>query len=66
MWLALKRIECSGVRVVVWREVEDVTDYYATTELSRHGTWPRVRGKFIYDDATGETSLNGQRCKDVQ
>jgi hypothetical protein len=30
MWLALKSVQCGSMRLVVWREVDDPTDYYAT------------------------------------
>src|SRR5262249_45385356 len=65
-WLAIKGIQCGNKRPVVWREVKDVSDYYITTEHSRDHTFPRVRGKFTYDDATGETTLNGKQCKDAE
>jgi hypothetical protein len=65
VWIALKTINCSGIRLVVWREVKDITDYYATSEHLWNDTFPRVQGKFVYDDATGKTSLEGRQCKDA-
>ena len=57
MWMALKRVECGNIRAVIWREVDDPTDYYATTEFRVNGTFPRVEGKFTYNDDTGEARL---------
>jgi hypothetical protein len=65
-WLAIKAIQCGGRRLVVWREVDNATDYYITVEYKRNGTFPRVDGNFTYDDATGETSLDGRQCNDVR
>ena len=66
MWMALKSVKCGNIRVVIWREIDDPTDYYATREFRVNGTFLRVKGDFIYNDDTGETSLNGKRCKDVR
>src|SRR5215472_14279370 len=64
MWVALTRVQCSGVSVVIWREVDDPTDYYGTTEYAWNdapsGRYPRVQG-FVYNDDTGEASLNGEQ-----
>jgi hypothetical protein len=68
MWMALGRVECSGVTVVIWREVDDPTDYYGTTEYAWNapsGRFPRVQG-FVWNEATGAAFLNGQRCKSVR
>jgi hypothetical protein len=69
LWVALTRVQCSGVSVVIWREVDDPTDYYGTTEYAWNdassGRFPRLQG-FIYNDATGEAFLNGQPCKNVR
>jgi hypothetical protein len=62
MWMA----QCGNMRVVIWREVDDPTDYYATREFRVNGTFLRVKGDFIYSADTGETSLNGKRCKDIR
>jgi hypothetical protein len=66
MWLAIKSVQCGSTRVVLWREVNDAADYYATSEHRVRGTFPRVKGKFTYNDDTGKTSLNGKQCKDAR
>jgi hypothetical protein len=67
-WVALTRVQCDGVSVVIWREVDDPTDYYGTTEHAWNdasgGRFPRVQG-FAYNDDTGEASLNGKKCTGV-
>jgi hypothetical protein len=69
MWMALTTVQCDGVNVVIWREFDDPTDYYATTELpwegNAGGRYPHVQG-FVYNDSTGETSLNGRQCSSVR
>jgi hypothetical protein len=66
--MALTRVQCGGVAVVIWREVDDPTDYYGTTEYAWNdassGKFPRVQG-FVYNDDTGEASLNGKQCTGV-
>src|SRR5262245_1415810 len=70
MWVALTRVQCSGVSVVIWREVDDPTEYYGTTEYAwdRDDTsgsrFPRLQG-FVYNDDTGEAFLNGKQCTGV-
>jgi hypothetical protein len=68
MWMALTRVQCGGVSVVIWREVDDPTDYYGTTEYAWNdassGKFPRVQG-FVYNDDTGEAFLNGTQCTGV-
>ena len=70
MWMALTTVQCGGVSVVIWREVDDPTDYYGTTEYAwdrddaSSGRFPRVQG-FVYDD-TGEAFLNGKQCSGVR
>ena len=68
MWVALTRVQCGGVSVTIWREVDDPTDYYGTTEHAWNdassGKFPRVQG-FVYNDNTGEASLNGEQCTSV-
>jgi hypothetical protein len=66
MWVALKSVECGSIRVVIWREIDDPTDYYATREFRVNGTFLRVKGNFIYKDDTGETFLNGKPCKEIR
>ena len=66
MWVALKSVECGNIRVVIWREVDDPTDYYATREFRVNGTFLRVKGNFIYNDDAGKAFLNGKRCKEVR
>jgi hypothetical protein len=66
MWLAIKTIQCGSRRLVVWRELNNVSDYYATREQRVRKTFPRVTGKFTYDDTSGETSLNGRPCQDAE
>jgi hypothetical protein len=66
MWVALKRVECGKIRVVIWREIDDPTDYYATREFRVNGTFLRVKGNFVYNDDTGETFLNGKPCKNTR
>jgi hypothetical protein len=63
-WLAIKTIQCGKKRLVVWRERDDASDYYATEEVKHHNTFPRVKG-LVYDDATGNTSLKGNLCTDT-
>jgi hypothetical protein len=69
MWVALTTVQCGGVSVVIWREVDDPTDYYGTTEYAWNdassGRFPRVQG-FIYNDDTGEAFLNGKQCTGVR
>ena len=68
MWMALTTVQCGGVSVVIWREVDDPTDYYGTTEYAWNdassGKFPRVQG-FVYHDDTGEAFLNGNQCTGV-
>jgi hypothetical protein len=69
MWMALTRVQCDGVSVVIWREVDDPTDYYGTTEHAWDGAsasarFPRVQG-FVYNDKSGEVFLNGKQCTSV-
>jgi hypothetical protein len=67
MWIALKRVQCGSERAVIWREVKDVTDYYTTREVKVGGTFPRVWGdRFVYDDASGRSWLDGKPCRDVK
>jgi hypothetical protein len=61
-WVALKRVKCGDMRVVIWREIDDPTDYYVTREFRVNGTFLRVKGNFISNDDTGETFLNDKRC----
>jgi hypothetical protein len=61
-WLAIKTVKCGGTLVVLWLEKNDINDYYITTGHKRNGTFPRVNGKFTYNDATEETALNGKPC----
>jgi hypothetical protein len=67
-WVALIRVQCDGVSVVIWREVDDPTDYYGTTEYAwdetSSGRFPRLQG-FVYNDNTGEAFLNGKQCTGV-
>jgi hypothetical protein len=65
-WLAIKTIQCGNRRLAVWREVDNAADYYITSERRVRKTFPRVKGAFTYDDATGGTSLNGRPCKDTE
>ena len=53
MWMALKRVECGNIRAVIWREVDDPTDYYATTEFRRPPNRLNVSGN---DRAAGSSS----------
>ena len=68
MWMALTTVQCGGVSVVIWREVDDPTDYYGTTEYAWNdassGKFPRVQG-FVYNDDSGEAFLNGKQCTRV-
>src|SRR5262245_36362190 len=68
MWFALTRVQCNGVSFMIWREAGDPTDYYGTTEHAWNdassGRFPRVQG-FVYNDNTGEASLNGEQCTRV-
>jgi hypothetical protein len=70
MWVALTKVQCGGVSVVIWREVDDPTDYYGTSEHAWNrddtsaGRYPRVQG-FVYNDDTGEALLNGTQCTRV-
>jgi tetratricopeptide (TPR) repeat protein len=71
MWMALTTVQCGGVSVVIWREVDDPTDYYGTTEYAwdrddtSGGKFPRVQG-FVYNDDTGKAFLNGKQCTGVR